>query len=103
MATKKATNVIEATAANVIKTTNKVNDFALKSTENVAMKTIAVTEKYQGKAHEAMTKGFGMAAKQQDKVFDILTDLKGKASKVFSSKKPVVKKATAKKATGKKA
>ena len=93
MATKKATNVIEATAANVIKTTNKVNDFALKTTEKVFVKTIDVTEKYQGTAHKAMKKGFGLASVQQDNVFNILESVKGKAIKAISKIKPASKKA----------
>ncbi|GJM36214.1 MAG: hypothetical protein DHS20C18_52150 [Saprospiraceae bacterium] len=64
----------------VLKTTKSVNDYALKTTEEVIEGVTANGEKWQGVAAKAVKGGLKLASKQQDIVFDTLEMVKGQLS-----------------------
>ena len=80
--TKKAnTTIIDSTAKRVLEIVTKVNDFALSTTETVALKSIELTEKGLGLSNKVVKKGLKVSAKQQDVVFNTLDTVKVKAVK----------------------
>ena len=62
---------------NITKVTKDVNDYTLKTAEELVEGAIASGEKWQGVAQKAVKGGLKLAAKQQDIVFDTLETLKG--------------------------
>jgi len=78
MATKKQTTIIDATTSKVLDAVIKTNDFALDTTERLAMKTIKLSEKSLKRSEKLVHKGFKMSAKHQNTIFNTLEMLKGK-------------------------
>ena len=66
----------------------KVNEFALKTTEEVVTETITIAEQWQKVSVKAIKEGFKLASTQQDIVFDALDSLK---TQFKYGKKKVVK------------
>lgn len=56
--------------------TNKLNDKALKSTEKLVTTSFEKIEKLQNKTDEFLKRGFNLAEKQQDNLFNSLEDSK---------------------------
>ena len=54
----------------------KVNEFALKTTEEVVTETMTIAEQWQKVSVKAIKEGFKLASTQQDIVFDALDSLK---------------------------
>jgi len=81
MATKKQTTIIDTTANKALGLVTKANDLALDTTEKVAMKTIALSEKGLGLSAKLVKKGIKASAKNQEIVFNTLETVKGKAVK----------------------
>lgn len=94
MITKNINKIKEAfTFNNVVDTFSLVNNFALATTENVALKGIKNVAKWQKNADKAIKNGLKTSAKNQDKMFDLLEDGKAvvvknisKVTKRFSKK-----------------
>ncbi len=73
-----AENVAETVnVENISKVTKDVNDYTLKTAEELVEGAITNGEKWQGVAQKAVKGGLKLAAKQQDIVFDTLESLKG--------------------------
>ena len=66
----------------------KVNEFALKTTEEVVTETMTIAEQWQKVSVKAIKEGFKLASTQQDIVFDALDSLK---TQFKYGKKKVVK------------
>lgn len=90
MITKNINKIKETfTFNNVVDTFSMVNNFALATTENVALKGIKNVAKWQKTADKAIKKGLKTSAKNQDKMFDVLDN--GKATAVKNVSKLVNK------------
>jgi hypothetical protein len=79
---KSVTEVTETVAENVsvnkiAEATKKVNQYTLKTAEELVEGAATNGEKWQGVAHKAVKGGLKLAAKQQDIVFDTLETIKG--------------------------
>lgn len=81
MATEEQTTIIETTVKEVLVIATKVNDLALSTTEKVFEKSFELTEKSIGLSSKIVKKGIKASVKKQDKVFDTLETVKGKAAK----------------------
>lgn len=81
MATEEQTTIIETTVKEVLGIATKVNDLALSTTEKVFEKSFELTEKSIGLSSKIVKKGIKASVKKQDKVFDTLETVKGKAAK----------------------
>lgn len=66
------------TATNIKENTLKINQFALKSTEKVVLKTIDTVEDLQDYTAKKLKTTFDFTAKQQDNFFNNLEKGKGK-------------------------
>lgn len=64
-------------ALKIKKNTLKLNQLALKSTENVVVKTINTAEDLQGFTAKKLKATFNFTAKQQDNIFNNLEKGKG--------------------------
>lgn len=69
------TKVNEALATTK-KSVNKANEFALKTTEEIVLETITVSNQWQKVTDKALKGGFKLAANQQDLVFNTLETFK---------------------------
>jgi tRNA A-37 threonylcarbamoyl transferase component Bud32 len=81
MATEEQTTIIETTVKEVLGIATKVNDLALSTTEKVFEKSFELTEKSIGLSSKIVKKGIKASVKKQDKVFETLETVKGKAAK----------------------
>jgi|GEM_PF-4535566 len=81
MTTKKITNTIEKTIKNVSKTSTKLNDFALDSTEKTLNGVLNNANKMQGFTNKAIKNSLNFSATKQDEIFDTLESVKGKVLK----------------------
>jgi len=71
------TRIIDTTADKALGLVTKANDIALSTTENVAMKSIGLTEKGIGLSSKIVKKGLKASAKNQELVFNSLETVKG--------------------------
>jgi hypothetical protein len=55
---------------------NKANEFALKTTEEIVLETITVSNQWQKVTDKALKGGFKLASNQQDIVFNALETFK---------------------------
>lgn len=65
------------TVENMVDTAKSINEYTLKTAEEVVDGAIANGEKWQGIGHKAVKGGLKLAAKQQDIMFDTLEVVKG--------------------------
>jgi len=95
MATKNKKTVlttIDKTFKTVNKSSIKINDFALKSTENLLSELIHTTGKWQVISNNALKDGLKFTAIQQDMIFDTLESTKGQVLKGFKKSKALFSK-----------
>ncbi len=81
-ATKRVKNTINVvtetvTFSNIKKATKSVNDYTLKTAEELVIEIIENSGKWQAVGDKAIKGGLKLAAKQQDIVFDTLETVKG--------------------------
>ncbi|MBT8301222.1 MAG: hypothetical protein KJO63_07830 [Maribacter sp.] len=81
MTTEEQTTLIDTTAKKVLDIATIANDLALSTTEKVFEKSFDLTEKGIGLSSKIVKKGIKASAKKQEKVFDTLDTVKGKAAK----------------------
>jgi len=81
MTTDEQTTFIDTTAKKVLDIATIANDLALSTTEKVFEKSFDLTEKSIGLSSKIVKKGIKASAKKQDKVFNTLDTVKGKAVK----------------------
>jgi len=73
-------NTVIDTTKRVIKNTkdiaNRVNGFALNTTEEVVLESVTIAGQWQEVANKAIKEGFKLVTNQQDIVFDTLDNFK---------------------------
>jgi hypothetical protein len=62
--------------ANAKESAKKANEFALKTTEEIVLETITVSNQWQKVTDKALKGGFKLASNQQDLAFNTLETLK---------------------------
>lgn len=75
-------SLVEKTADNMLGVATMANDFALNTTEKVFDTSLIVANKSLDITSMVVKKGLDITSTQQDLVFDVLTGLKKKITKV---------------------
>jgi len=89
---KKATTTLKKTVKTVMNAPVKINDFALKSTENVLSEVFIAAGKWQVVTTKALKGSLKFTATKQDMIFDTLETAKSQVLKGFEKSKTLFSK-----------